>query len=189
MMYNIQLIYVTPFLYGYLFHKMCKLIDKNCQTSYGFSSLLIYTVPVFLMNIHNTMSVGKYILVTTMSGVSFYFHVIREKHNDPYLHIVRCLDNSLVLLASLLYITKNQYILLLTPTFFLHYKLVYPDTEIHSIIMLISMIKLLLNKPFLIFIIFPGIYSIYNIIKKRDSLLQKYIWHISSSIGLGYTLS
>ena len=157
----------------------------------GYSSILFYIMPVLLMYIHNELTMYKYRLIVFHSMISFFFNVVKENEymqRTKICHLARCLDTSLVLFESLLYLTTNEYILFVIPTLFFVYKYIKYYCEIHVIFLSVSVMKLLLTNKLLIFVVFPGFYCMYLNMYVKDLLWRKYIWHFSSSITLAYCL-
>lgn len=178
-------------MYALFFHWTCKILHRKINTVYGFSSMMLYLFPTLFMLYNDTMTFEKYIGVYYQSLISFYFHVIREKKQDHYLNykIAKALDTSGITYFASRYIMPNQYYQVLLSLSNVFIKYFFVNSEFHSIILFLTICKMLyLHNETILFVI-PGSYIMYNnIVHNQFSLFEKYAWHFCVSISLAYTL-
>ena len=177
-------------MYCLFFHWTCKILHRRIETKYGVSSLMLYFFPVLFMLYTKTLSLQTYMLIYYQSMVSFYFHTIREvRENFDNFNIIRALDTSGICYFATKYLTANKELHYLVPISNFFIKSYFEKSEIHTIILIITISKLLYMHNETILFVLPGCYAMMNnIVFQQFSIVHKYVWHFCVSIALAYTL-
>ena len=178
----------TVIIYTLFNHCTCKIIHKNIDTHYGFSSMLLYAIPLFTFITNNTLTFENYTLIYIQSLISFYYNVIRQqKTTIKYWPLILAIDTSFITIFSSKYLgfpTKYTYSI---PLLNFIIKSFFPHSELHSCLFAYSIFRLCIHKPYVIPFILPGMLAqscllIFN--RKYETLLHKYLWHFSCGVAI-----
>lgn len=179
----------TIIIYSLFNNWSCKIFHKNIDTKFGFSSMFLYSVPLFSLIHNNSFTFENYYLIYAQSTISFYFNVIKEqKKKIKHWKITRNIDLSLTTIFSSKYFLRNHYAYLAPLYSFIVKEYVNDNFEFHSYLLIYSITKVCIEKPDLIFFILPGMFNMYVNINHRESLLNKSLWHLSCSVVIANTL-
>tara|TARA_B100000282_G_scaffold296375_1_gene278090 strand:+ start:100 stop:1050 length:951 start_codon:yes stop_codon:yes gene_type:complete len=179
----------TIIMYSLFNNWTCKILHKNIDTKFGFSSMFLYSIPLLSLIHNNTFTFENYYLIYAQSTISFYFNVINEqKERIKYWKIIRNIDLSFTTIFSSKYFLRNNYAYLAPLYSFIVKEYVNDNFEFHSYLLIYSMTKICIEKPDLIFFILPGMFSMYVNMNHGESILDKSLCHLSYSVVIANTL-
>uniref|UniRef100_A0A6C0F7X0 Uncharacterized protein n=1 Tax=viral metagenome TaxID=1070528 RepID=A0A6C0F7X0_9ZZZZ len=177
----------TVIIYTLFNHCTCKIIHKNIDTHYGFSSMLVYAIPLFTFITNNTLTYENYTLIYIQSLISFYYNVIRQqKTTIKYWPVIYTIDTSFITIFPAKYLAFPPKYIYSIPliNFIIH--TYFPNSELHSCLFAYSIFHVFTAKPHVIPFILPGMLaqsSLY-INTQYETLLHKYLWHFSCGVAI-----
>lgn len=179
---------IVLLIYGFHFHWTCKIMNKELDTSTGFSSLLLMAVPLNVMYSVVPMDVDTYCMIYLQTQISFYFNVVRfqTSHNRLCLTLY-ALDTTMITYICLTYLNLPYKIILGGTHFLIKYN--YPNAYIHKCVFLFYFLQLANQYKELWYISLIPIYlTQFKMNQLHYPAVYTYLWHGCSGLLISYTM-